>query len=165
MPAWIDHGEISDGLGAVGIAKPDAMGDKGLQRQVAIANARTTLAWELKVRVENLFNHLNQRETITSAQTGNQPINPLVMKRVIENVTRQVVDLTLEGTQTRGIWTSPEDGSLHVFVVMTKVSLDHALTFAAKAQIKREIAHGAQGLDTALDRLDAAVAASADPAQ
>jgi hypothetical protein len=48
---------------------------------------------------------------------------------------------------------------------MTKDTMDRALAGAAQAQIKKEIAQGEQSLDKALDKLDAAIAASANPAQ
>jgi len=159
-PAWIDNEEIPDGLAAVGIAQPNPMGDKGLQRTVAVADARGKLAGKLKVRVQNMFSQLNQQVTTASADTGAKPIKSDVMNRVIENVTRQVVNQELVGTNTRATWTDPADGSLYLFLVMTKDSVDQALAGAAKAQIRKEIAQGEQSLDKALDKLDAAIAAS-----
>ena len=163
-PAWIDNEEIPDGLAAVGIAQPNVMGDKGLQRTVAVADARTKLAGKLKVRVQNMFSQLNQQVTTAAAETGGKPIKSDVMNRVIENVTRQVINQELAGTNTRGTWTDSADGSLYVFLVMTKDSMDAALASTAKAQIRKEIAQGEQSLNTALDKLDAAIAASAKPA-
>jgi hypothetical protein len=147
-PAWVDNEEIPDGLAAVGIAQANVMGDKGLQRTTAIADARTKLAGKLKVRVQ------------AALEKNGKPVRTEVMNRVIENVTRQVVNQELAGTNTRGVWTDPQDGSLYVFVVMTKDSMDQALAASAKAQIKKEIAEGEQSLNTALDKLDAAIAAT-----
>jgi hypothetical protein len=164
-PTWIDNEEIPDGLAAVGIAQSNPMGDKSLQRTVAIADARTKLAGKLKVRVQNMFSQLNQQVTTASADSSQKPVKTDVMNRVIENVTRQLVDQELAGTSTRAFWTDPTDGNLYVFVVMTKDTMDRALAGAAQAQIKREIAQGEHSLDHALDKLDAAIAASATPAQ
>ena len=75
-----------------------------------------------------------------------------------------LVDQELAGTSTRAFWTDPADGNLYVFVVMTKDTMDRAMAGAAQAQIKKEIAQGEQSLDKALDKLDAAIAASANPA-
>ena len=163
-PAWVDNEEIPDGLGAVGIAQPNVMGDKGLQRTIAVADARTKLAGKLKVRVQNMFSQLNQQVTAASGETGKKPIRTEVMNRVIENVSRQVVDQELSGTNTRGTWTDSSDGSLYVFLVMTKDTMDRALAGAAQSQIRKEIAQGEQSLSTALDKLDAAIAASGKPA-
>jgi hypothetical protein len=159
-PVWIDNEEIPDGLAAVGIAQPNVMGDKGLQRTVAVADARTKLAGKLKVRVQNMFSQLNQQVTAAAADTGGKPIKTDVMNRVIENVSRQLVNQELAGTNTRGTWTDPGDGDLYVFLVMTKDSMDQALARTAKAQIGKEIAQGEQSLNAALDKLDAAIAAS-----
>ena len=163
-PSWIDNEEIPDGLAAVGIAQANVMGDKGLQRTVAVADARTKLAGKLKVRVQNMFSQLNQQVTTASSDASKKPIKVDVMNRVIENVTRQVINQELAGTNTRATWTDPEDGSLYMFVVMTKDSMDTALASSAKAQIKKEIAQGEVSLNAALDKLDAAIAASAKPA-
>jgi len=162
-PSWIDNEEIPDGLAAVGIAQPNPMGDKSMQRTVAIADARTKLAGKLKVRVQNMFAQLNQQVTTAAADASKKPIKTDVMNRVIENVTRQLVDQELAGTSTRAFWTDPADGNLYVFVVMTKDTMDRALAGAANAQIKKEIAQGEKSLEHALDKLDAAIAASATP--
>jgi len=164
-PSWIDNEDIPDGLAAVGIAQPNPMGDKSMQRTVAIADARTKLAGKLKVRVQNMFSQLNQQVTSASADAGKKPIKSDVMNRVIDNVTRQLVDQELAGTSTRAFWTDPADSNLYVFVVMTRDTMDRAMANAAQAQIKKEIAQGEQSLDKALDKLDAAIAASASPAQ
>jgi hypothetical protein len=163
-PSWIDNEEIPDGLAAVGIAQGNPMGDKSLQRTVAIADARTKLAGKLKVRVQNMFSQLNQEVTTAAADGTKKPIKSDVMNRVIDNVTRQLVDQELAGTSTRAFWTDPADGNLYVFVVMTRDTMDRALAGAAQDQIKKEIAQGEQSLDKALDKLDAAIAASANPA-
>jgi len=160
-PSWIDNEEIPDGLAAVGIAQPNPMGDKSMQRTVAIADARTKLAGKLKVRVQNMFSQLNQQVTSASADAGKKPIKSDVMNRVIDNVTRQLVDQELAGTSTRAFWTDPADSNLYVFVVMTRDTMDRAMANAAQAQIKKEIADGEASLNTALDKLDAAIAASA----
>jgi hypothetical protein len=164
-PSWIDNEEIPDGLAATGIAQANPMGDKSLQRTTAIADARTKLAGKLKVRVQNMFSQLNQQVSTAAADGTRKPIRSEVMNRVIENVTRQLVDQELAGTSTRAFWTDPTDGSLYVFVVMTKDTMDRAMANAAQAQIKKEIAEGEQSLDKALDKLDAAIAASGTPAQ
>jgi hypothetical protein len=102
--------------------------------------------------------------TTAGAETGKKPIRTEVMNRVIENVTRQVVNQELVGTNTRATWVDPEDGSLYLFLVMTKDTMDRALAGAAQSQIRKELAQGEQSLNKALDKLDAAIAASATPA-
>ena len=158
-PTWIDNEEFADGLGAVGIAQPNAMGDKSLQRTTAIADARTRLAGKMKVRVQNMFSQLNQQVT-TAASDGGKPIKNDVMNRVVENVTRQLTDQELAGTSLRATWTDPKDGTLYVQVVLAREAMDAALAGTARAALRQEIAQGEQALDGALDKLDAAIAAS-----
>src|SRR5208283_1155980 len=74
LPARIAPKGSFDGLDAVGVAEPNAMGDRNHQRQVAIANARLILARKLAVRVQNLFNQLDQRVTAASMNTGDTVI-------------------------------------------------------------------------------------------
>lgn len=159
-PTWIDNEEIPDGLAAVGIAQSNPMGDKSMQRTVALADARTKLAGKLKVRVQNMFSQLNQQATTAASDGTKKPIKTDVMNRVIENTTRQLIDQELSGTETRATWLDPSDGNLYMFVVMTKGTMDRALQGIAQAQIKQEIARGEKDLDRALDKLDAAIAAS-----
>lgn len=158
-PSWIDNEEITDGLGAVGIAQANAMDDKSFQRTTAIADARVKLAGKVRVRVQNLFGQLNQQ--VAAAQDGaRKPVRSDLMNRIAENVTRQLVDQELAGTTVRSFWKDPSDATLYVFVVMTRETLDRALAGAAQTQIRREIALGEQSLDKAMDKLDAAIAAS-----
>jgi len=159
-PAWIDNEEIPDGLAAVGIAQPNPMGDKSMQRTVAIADGRTKLAGKIKTRVQNMFSQLNQQVTSASADGKGKPIKSDVMSRVIENTTRNLVDQEVSGTEARDFYTDPSDGTLYVQIVMTKASMDKALQGTAQAQIQKEIAAGEKDLEKALDKLDAAIAAS-----
>jgi hypothetical protein len=110
-----------------------------------------------------MFSQLNQQVTTATADASKKPIKTDVMNRVMENVTRQLVDQELSGTSTRAFWNDPSDGNLYVFVVMTKDTMDRALAGAAQAQIKKEIAGGEKDLNRALDKLDAAIAASSNP--
>ena len=52
------------------------------------------------------------------------------------------------------------DGNLYVFVVMTKETMDKAMQGIAQKEIRKEIAQGEKELENALDKLDAAIAAS-----
>lgn len=159
-PAWIDNEEIPDGLAAVGIAQSNPMGDKAMQRTEAIADARTKLAGKLKVRVQNMFSNLTQRVQTAAQADGKKPVKSDAMQRVTENVTRQIIDQELAGTSTRATWTDPADGNLYVFVVMTKETMDKAMQGIAQKEIRKEIAQGEKELENALDKLDAAIAAS-----
>lgn len=159
-PAWIDNEEMVDGLAAVGIAQPNPMNDKAMQRTTAIADARVKLGGKMKTRVQNMFSQLQQQVTSASADGKGKPIKSDVMQRVIENTTRTLVDQEIAGSEVRGIWKDPEDGNLYIQVVLTKAAMDKALQGTAQAQIQKEIAGGEKDLESALDKLDAAIAAS-----
>jgi hypothetical protein len=158
-PTWIDNEKIPDGLAAVGIAQANAMGDKSMQRTTALADAREKLAGKLRVRVQNMFSKLDEQVTTASAD-GKKPIKSDVMQRVIQNVTRQLINQDLQGAMVRQWWLDPADQNLYCFLVMTKESLDRALAGEANSAIRKEIAQGEVSLNKALDKLDAAIAAT-----
>lgn len=159
-PTWIDNPNIPDGLADVGIAQPNPMGDKSMMRTTALADARVKLAGQLKLKVQNMFSQLNQQYTTAAANTGQKPIKNDSMTRMIENVTRNLVDQELQGTQVRSWYTDPTDGNLYCHLVMTKESMENALRQQANKEIRREIAQGEKSLESALDKLDAAIAAT-----
>ena len=158
-PAWVDNEVIPDGLAAVGVGQANVMGDKAMQRTAAVADARTKLAGKIKVRVQNMFRQLNKQTT--TASSGQKPVRTEVMTRVMDNVTRQLVDQELLGAGARYTWTDPEDGSLYLFLVMTRENMDKALASTAKAEIRKEVAKGETELAPAEAKVDAAVAGSA----
>jgi len=158
-PAWIDNEEYPDGLAAVGVAQPNPMGDPSFQRTTAVNDGRAKLAAKVKVRVQNMFSALTQQVTKASTD-GQKPVKLDVMNRVQENVTRTMTDQELNGSNSIRSWTDPANGNYYVFMVMTKEAMDRALHGVAKNQIDQEIAKGEVSLDKALDKLDAAIAAS-----
>jgi hypothetical protein len=159
-PAWIDHETVSDGLAAVGIAAANPLKDKQMQRTEAMANGRSNLAAKLKIRVQSAFNQLTQQMKLTTS-ADRMPVSSEVMQRVQENVSHLLVDQELSGSTPREFWTDPADGTLYVFMVISKENVDSALSTIAKAQIHKEIDQGQTSLKSALDELDAAIAASA----
>jgi len=161
-PSWVDNPNIPDGLADVGIAQSNPMGDKSMQRSTALADARTKLAGQLKVRVQNMFSQLNQQVTTASSKTekGGKPIKSDVMQRVIENVSRNIVDQELQGATVREWWLDPTDGNLYCHLVMSKETMERVMQQQAQKEIRHEIAQGEKALESALDKLDAAIAAS-----
>lgn len=162
-PAWVDSPNIPDGLADVGIAQSNPMGDKAMQRSTALADARAKLAGQMKVRVQNMFSQLNQQVTTAAsntAQKGGKPIKNDVMQRVIENVTRNVIDQELQGATVREWYLDPTDGSLYCHLVMSKETMERVMQQQAQKEIRHEIAQGEKALENALDKLDAAIAAS-----
>nr|WP_320131919.1 LPP20 family lipoprotein [uncultured Holophaga sp.] len=161
-PAWVDNPNIPEGLADVGIAQANPMGDKAMQRTTALADARTRLAGQLKVRVQNMFSQLNQQVTTATSNSpkNGKPLKSDVMQRVTENVTRNLVDQELQGATVREWWLDPSDGSLYCHLVMSKETLERVMQQQAQKEIRNEIAQGEVSLENALDKLDAAIAAS-----
>jgi hypothetical protein len=108
-----------------------------------------------------MFSQLTQRMN-TAASGEKKPIQAEVMQRVQENASRQIVDQTLSGSTPRDFWTDPSDGNLYVLVVISKESLEKTMNASAQEQIRKEIAQGEKALEAALDKLDAAIAASSN---
>jgi hypothetical protein len=162
-PSWVDNPNVPDGLADVGIAQSNPMGDKAMQRATALADARTKLAGQLKVRVQNMFSQLNQQVTTATSDTAEKkgkPIKSDVMQRVIENVSRNVIDQELQGATVREWWLDSGDGNLYCHLVMSKETLDRAVQQQAQKEIRHEIAQGEKSLEASLDKLDAAIEAS-----
>jgi hypothetical protein len=159
-PKWVDNPSIPDGLADVGISQANPLGDKGMMRTTALADARAKLAGQIKVKVQSMFSQLNQQYTTGNTTTGQKPIKTDVAQRMIENVTRNIVDQELQGTQVREWYTDPTDGSLYCWLVMTKETMDMVMKQQATKEIRREIAQGEKALESALDKLDAAIAAT-----
>jgi len=160
-PSWVDSPTIPDALADVGIAQSNPMGDKGMQRSTALADARVKLAGQMKARVQNMFSQLDQQvTTAASAPKGSKATRSDVMQRVIDRVTRNVVDQELQGASVREWWLDPLDGSLYCHLVMSKETMERVMQQQAQKEIRTEIAQGEKALESALDKLDAAIAAS-----
>ncbi len=159
-PSWIDNPAIPDGLAETGYAQANLMGDKGLQTQTALADGRRKLAETVKVRVQGMFAQLNQQLTTAASDggKGGKPIRNEVMQRMIENVTRNIVDQELQGSQRRATWVD-DNGDMYLHIVISKEVMENALRAQANKEIRKEIAQGEKSLDAALDKLDAAIAA------
>lgn len=159
-PAWIDNEDTApDSLTVTGIAQPNPLSDKSMQRTEALANARTKLAQKISVRVEALFEQLNQHMTTGgNDRVGDKLVRSDVMTRMIKETTRQITDVELSGASARQYWTDPQDGTLYVLMVLSKETLNKALTTSAGNAMRREIAQGAAELKDALASLDEALA-------
>lgn len=159
-PAWIDNEDTApDLLTVTGIAQPNPLSDKSMQRTEALANARTKLAQKISVRVEALFEQLNQHMTTGRNDRGEDKlVRSDVMARMIKETTRQITDVELSGASARQYWTDPQDGTLYVMMILSKETLNKTLTTSAGNAIRKEIAQGAAELKDALASLDEALA-------
>lgn len=157
-PSWIDNPQIPDGIAETGYAQANVMGDKGMQTQTAMADGRRKLAEQVKVRVQGMFSQLNQQLTNAATDGKGKPMRNEVMMRMIENVTRNIVDQDLAGSQRRSTWVD-ENGDMYIHMVLAKDAVENALRLQANKEIRKEIQQGEKSLESALDKLDAAIAA------
>ena len=153
-PAWIDNPDLPDVYTGIGIAQPNPLGDKAMQRITAVSNARVDLAQKLKIRVQNLFTQLNQQAT-SAGGDGSGTVRNDVASRMTENTSRLVTDQELSNSIVKQTWTDPADGNLYALVTMSKAATDQDIAKIAKSQIKKEeLASGDVSLQKALNRLD-----------
>ena len=157
-PSWVDNPAIPDGLGAVGIAQPNALGDVDEMRTEAEANARTRLAAMMDIKVQAMTSSVSQQLKTGTTENG-KAVTTEVMSKFSEDIKRQILNQNLRGAIVQESYTAPS-GSYYVHMVMTKETLERTLRGAATAQIKKELAQGEKGLEHALDKLDSAIAAA-----
>jgi len=149
-PDWVTNerlpeGQVPAGLVAVGIAAPNPLNDKGYQRNVAISDARVKMAGKIKVKVQYLISRLDQ--TVSSANT--HTISADAQSRITEGISRQLINMDLEGADTIRWWTDPEDHDLYVLLFMPKDRMDSDMS-----KVTRTVAQGEKQLDRALTKLD-----------
>jgi len=133
MPAWVmNNGYIEGGLGAVGVAPPSPGGIQH-QRTQAIANARDELARQIKLKVKNMVDRFYQE----AKNYMNEEANLQAMEFTRE-VSRQVANATLQGSQVRAMWTDPNTKDLYVWVVISSDAIAAAAKQAMKEQAKKE---------------------------
>ncbi len=157
-PTWIDNPQIPEGLAETGYAQANVMGDKGLQTSTALADGRRKLAEQVKVRVQGMFSQLNQQLTNAATDAKGKPMRNEVMMRMIDNVTRNIVDQELSGSTRRATWVD-DNGDMYIHVMLSKEIVESALKAQANKEIRKEIQQGEKSLEAALDKLDAAIAA------
>lgn len=158
-PTWIDNEESMPGvITAVGISQPNPLGDKAMQRTEALGDARLKLAQKISVKVQGVFNQLDQHlKSGGSLDSSGKPMKTDVMSRMVENTTSQIVNVELSGASARQFYTDPVNGDLYVQLVLTKETLDKMLTSSASNMMRKEIANGSTDLQSALGRLNEAI--------
>jgi hypothetical protein len=155
-PAWVDNPELEGHLTGVGSATKNPLGDKSMQRNAAVADARADLAKKVNARVKNAFEKATIQ--VTEAGGGNAQAVSDVASRIMRDTTQVLTDQNVSGTLVRQTWTDPADSTMWAYVVASKESVDQAMREAAKAQIQKEIARGNASLDDSIKKLDSALA-------
>ena len=105
-PAWIDKNQ--GGLQAVGIAEPNSLHNKAMQREVAINRGMALASKQLEVRVESLY------QEFMAVNNKGQKHPPAVDE--VNNTIRNIVSVKVRGATTNTFWTDSQDGTLYVLV-------------------------------------------------
>ncbi|UQB42099.1 LPP20 family lipoprotein [Thiomicrospira microaerophila] len=147
-PQWYCDPQYEGGLAAVGEAAPNPAGDNNMQRTVAMGNARDDLARQMEVEVKNMLENWTRTTGTGEAQT---------YEANIANVSRQVANQTLNGSNQLARWVAP-DGTL---VLLVGVKDQGSLRNSIKTSLRNEDAlwqqfqsqQALQALDREIDKM------------
>jgi len=126
-PHWIcDNGSTMEGgIFAVGSAEPSPLG-RNFQITTATQVARDALARQINVKVKNMFKQYQSSTGVGEKQSVDQ---------AIENVSKQLSNVTLKGSKIMNVWTSPK-GTIYVLVGMPNKMVDEKVRMAIKSSYK-----------------------------
>ncbi len=131
LPEWVQNfGDYPGGLGAVGSAPRSPLGAQ-MQRDKATMQARTTLARQLAVKVQNALT-ASAKELQETAPDASQ----IIASEFTENTTRQVVSQTLVGSRPKAQWRDPQSDELYIWVVIDEKDLAQRISSAMRRRLK-----------------------------
>ncbi|MCK5779881.1 MAG: LPP20 family lipoprotein [Psychrilyobacter sp.] len=118
-PKWVIQPRYENGIAGVGSAK---MTDLGFDfaRKEAMASAREDLASQITIKVNNLYKSYRSRIGLGEATSVDSSA---------ENITKQVVNLDLQGASLVDTWISPED-ELYVLLGVDNENIAKSATAA-----------------------------------
>lgn len=117
-PSWIDNEDaLPDKVCAVGMAQPNALNDRSMQRDMALTDARAKLAAKLNARVHASASASTQM-TQSATNQGTEVAASSSATRVQTTYTRQKADAMLVGAKPQQFWTDPKDGTLYVLLAV-----------------------------------------------
>jgi hypothetical protein len=123
------------------------MGDLSFQRTFAVAHARTTLARDMDLRVRAVLQELGQ-----TSHAVNEKLSSQSGQGVKEDISRQITDATLSGTQARSFYTDRK-GNLWVLVVADPAVAQGTVRSLARKGLA-ELGLGQADPQEALGRMD-----------
>jgi hypothetical protein len=149
LPKWA-LGKCQDGLknksALCGSGSVQGMSNLGLARSAAEGRARTELARMLQVRVKSMLKDYQ-------AATQGGPENTTSSEQHIEDVSKQVTDMTLSGSRLEDTFVNEETGTFWALVVLDTEAFKDALG-GMKTLDDRIRAHIIQRADRAFQELD-----------
>jgi hypothetical protein len=148
-PEWLNDIPKDDVIWGIGSAKQST---DNMSMTIAEARARTSIARQLNVRVQNMLTDYN----LDAGNVNNQASTSLQ-----EDVTRQITNIDVSGAKPIKRWKSPADGTWWFLVEMNKADAKQQIASiignqeAAFAQFKAQQA--LQMLDTQLAKNEKAL--------
>jgi hypothetical protein len=116
-PVWIcAPKDTKEYITAVGSAEASPL-DFSSQRTEAMAAARDALARRISVKVKNIFKRYESTTGVKNNKTA---------EKVIENVSKQVANVTLRNSKILATWQS-KNGTLYVLVGVPKKNLEEGI--------------------------------------
>lgn len=110
-PSWIDNADRGRRLTAVGIAQPNSISSKELQREIAVNRALVHLGEKLQIQIQSLYEE-NQTQ---AAGNGGKAGASEDISRTIHNV----VSVKIKGATIPYFWTDT-DGTLYCLAQLSE---------------------------------------------
>ncbi len=128
-PKWTCNPYAEGAIAAVGIAKPNAGGDKSFQRSEAMADGRDALASQISTKVSNLFK--SYKATTGSGKAA-------TFDKASSKVSKQLASQTLNGSRAIDVWTNPKTNELYMLVTVSNEPVKKAMDSAIKTSFKND---------------------------
>lgn len=130
-PGWVcDQPVEGVAVSAVGVAEKTAAG-VNFQKDMASASARTELARNMKVHVQNMV-----KQYVEATGTGSSE----AVDKVNSSVTKQITEQTLVGSRIYRSIVNPNTGAMYVLLGMDEATTQKATENAVKSSMANDAA-------------------------
>jgi len=126
-PKWTCTPFVDGAVAEVGVAEKTAAG-VGMQRRMALADARSNLAQQIETLVKDKVESFTRSTGIGQGET---------VDKVATAVSKQVAKVTLKGSKQVDAWESPS-GTLYVLVAVPEQEVNAAAKRAVKTSFKND---------------------------
>ncbi|NRA38177.1 MAG: LPP20 family lipoprotein [Planctomycetes bacterium] len=160
MPDWFMEPGKDGNIGATGISEK-SLGGMREQLKGAMAEGRTALANTISVKVQASFTRFFSEGGEKSWAEDGSIDKATIAQELSENVSRQLTNQIIQGSERKAMWEHPKSGDLYVWVVINAEKRDQVLT-QVKAEARKQVAqrkkiHAELKTEDALKKLDAAI--------
>ena len=126
-PKWTCTPFVDGAIAEVGVAPKTAAGP-GMQRRIALANARSNLAQQIETQVKDKVETFTRSTGIGAGEA---------VDSVATAVSKQVAKVTLKGSKQVDAWEAPS-GTLYVLVAVPEKTVNEAAKEAVKTSFKND---------------------------